>query len=82
MAEAKAWIMIPKSDKKAMEIVIDMHPLVLCKDCKWRGHEDDSPKWLPCFAINTNNDWYCANGERKEVMMDDSTIFQRNCAGT
>ena len=38
-------------------------PIVLCKDCKWRGHEDDSTKWIPCLAIRTNNDWFCADGE-------------------
>ena len=66
MAEAKAFVVIPKSDKKATEIVLDMYPLVLCEDCKWRGREDDSPKWIPCLAIRTNNDWFCADGVRKD----------------
>ena len=38
--------------------------------------DDGFYSWYP------NGDWFCANGERKEVMRDDSTIFQRNCAGT
>lgn len=42
-----------------------LQEVVRCKDCKWRGHEDDSPKWIPCLAIRTNNDWFCADGERE-----------------
>lgn len=50
--------------KTHIRIIVEPNT-VKCKDCKWRGHEDDSPKWIPCLAINTNNDWYCADWERK-----------------
>ena len=40
--------------------------LVRCKDCKWRGHEYDSTKWIPCLEIRTGADWFCANGERRD----------------
>ncbi len=66
MAEAKAWVMIPKSDKKATEMVIDMRPLVLCKDC------DNKECWgragdVVCGIDGTPHrpDWFCADGERR-----------------
>ena len=34
MAEAEAWVMIPKLDEKKTGCVLEMKPLVLCKDCK------------------------------------------------
>ena len=37
--------------------------IILCKDCKWRGHEYDSTKWIPCLVIRTGADWFCADGE-------------------
>lgn len=36
MAEAEAWVMIPKLDKDKTGCILDMRPLVLCKDCKHR----------------------------------------------
>jgi hypothetical protein len=67
MAEAKAWVMIPKSDKKATEIVIDMRPLVLCKDCK---HGEKVNSVYLCgksrgFGIAHDPDWFCADGKRR-----------------
>ena len=39
--------------------------IVTCKDCKYRGEGYiHSTKWLPCMAVKTNNDWFCADGER------------------
>lgn len=63
MAEAKAWVMIPKSYDKGAKVVIDMRPLVLCKDCVKRNFDD-----CPVFGWKgeTEDDWFCADGERKE----------------
>ena len=64
MAEAEAWVMIPKVKNKGTECVIDMRPIVLCKNCK---HWDEEEKncnikigWFYCDA-----DWFCADGERR-----------------
>jgi hypothetical protein len=58
MPEAEAWVMIPKVKNKGTECEIDMRPMVLCKDCKHR---------LECdYWIENGDDWYCADGERKE----------------
>lgn len=61
MAEAKAWVMIPKSDKKATEIVIDMNPLVLCKDCK--HYRKSTCSAGAGMAFPPLGDWFCADGE-------------------
>ena len=66
MAEAKAWVMIPKSDKKGIEMVIDMHPLVQCKDCKHK-EESVSPSWEAwCNRLHCgcDLDWFCADGQK------------------
>lgn len=73
MAEAEAWVVIPKSDKKATEIVLDMRPLVQCKDCKHRSEEmydyygDPEDKVYVCQIndIAKNPGWFCADGERR-----------------
>lgn len=68
MAEAKAWVMIPKSDKKATEIVLDMHQLVLCKDCVyWQDNNDGYPhvgcKWREDETPDPDD--FCSAGELK-----------------
>lgn len=72
MAEAKAFVIIPKSDKKATEIVLDMYPLVLCKDCKYVCFCDSTeiipniPVYAKCTltGIVHEPDWFCADGEK------------------
>lgn len=59
MADAGAWVIIPKLDKEKTGCVLDMRPLVLCKDCKYR---------LKCdYWIENGDYWFCADGERGEV---------------
>ena len=63
MAEAEAWVMIPKL-KNGTECVLDMRPLVLCKDCKHRGTYG-----CPVYVggdgkCSEPDDWFCAEGER------------------
>ena len=36
MAEAEAWVMIPKLDEKKTGCVLEMKPLVLCKTARIR----------------------------------------------
>lgn len=43
---------------------VEMVDIVRCKDCVWRN-DDSSPSWLPCMAIETNDDFYCATGIRR-----------------
>ena len=67
MAEAEAWVMIPKLDKYKTGCVLDMHPLVLCKDCDNR--ECDGRAGTIVCGITGNSHsrlWFCADGERKE----------------
>lgn len=71
MAEAKAWVMIPKlrdSTDDEVNMVLDMRPLVLCKDCKY-WHESEMHKgYGDCGQANgitlKSSDWFCADGER------------------
>lgn len=73
MAEAKAWVIIPKSVNKGTECVLEMLPLVLCKDCK---HFERIPREsvYDCHEYYCHNlldyvpspDWFCPNGEVKE----------------
>ena len=60
----KAIILIPKSLNKGTEIQMEVLPLVLCKECKKRYT-------VHCIQeeagnINNQDDWFCADGERKE----------------
>ena len=72
MAEAEAWVLIPKLDKDKTGCVLDMHPLVLCKDCKYWYFADNR---IPCERENVcgrngivvTPDWFCADGERRET---------------
>ena len=66
MAEHEAWVMIPKLDKDKTGCVIDMRPLVLCKNCKFRYKDEVS-----YVCVLTGNlrkaDWFCADGERADT---------------
>lgn len=65
MALADAWVMIPRLDKDKTGCVLEMHPLVLCKDCKWFS-EKGFCKHLDGGAGNIRPaDWFCADGERE-----------------
>ncbi len=81
MAEAEAWVIIPKLDRNKTGCVLDMRPLVLCKDCKHRpimpkDHTDGFDLKFPdnkcscqCedgwYSWYPEDNWFCANGERK-----------------
>ena len=44
---------------------VDAVAVVRCKDCKHRT-ELCGVGWLPCTDMAVNNNWYCADGERKD----------------
>ena len=77
MAEAEAWVMIPKLDKDKTGCVLDMRPLVLCNDCKHGSlycTEDVCGETLiECNRPDLGDvieihewKWFCADGKRKE----------------
>lgn len=42
--------------------------IVRCKDCKYwqdESERDEHPSWLPCMDVQTRNDFFCADGEKK-----------------
>ena len=45
---------------------VDAIEVVRCRDCKWRDDQKEATKWMPCRALVTPNDFYCASGERKD----------------
>lgn len=69
MAEAEAWVMIPKlrdiTDDE-VNMVLDMHPLVLCKDCK-HGRLYDCGRSVDCEfnELAKEPNFFCADGERR-----------------
>lgn len=69
MAEAKAWVMMANLNKDKTGCELEMYPLVLCKDCKYHFVDGDNVHFNMCL-LNHNrvqsDDWYCADGERKE----------------
>ena len=64
MAEAEAWVMIPKLDEKKTGCVLEMKPLVLCKDCK--HYRKDTCSAGAGMAFPPPDDWFCADGERRD----------------
>ena len=70
MAESKAWVMIPKlrdSTDDEVNMVLDMCPLVLCKECiHWDKHIEEcgNPDSV-CFRNGwCKPEWFCADGSR------------------
>lgn len=39
--------------------------IIRCRDCRWRKDQSDSTAWLPCRAIATPSEFYCAGAERR-----------------
>lgn len=43
--------------------------LIRCKDCRyWKSEKerDSQPSWLPCMAVETRKDFYCADGKQRD----------------
>lgn len=55
----------------------DVRPVVRCKDCKhWEtewspNYAQFGEHFCPFIGINTAPDWFCADGERREVDDED-----------
>lgn len=48
----------------ALALLKEQPEVVRCKDCKYYDHFNGCMSW---HDVNSNNDnWYCADGERKE----------------
>lgn len=70
MAEAKAWVIIPKLDSDKTGCVLQVFPLVQCKDCKHfervpRESVYDCHEYY-CHNLMdyvTSSEWFCADGE-------------------
>lgn len=39
--------------------------IIRCKDCRWHKDQSMATMWLPCSVINTTNNYYCADAERR-----------------
>jgi len=65
MIEAEAWIMIPKLDKDKTGCILDMHPLVLCKNCK--HYDENRGMCTKHYAHGNAETWFCADGERRDL---------------
>jgi hypothetical protein len=55
--------------KDVRELLNEQPEIVLCKDCMyWKEEQARSmqTKWLPCMEVQTNKNWFCADGERRD----------------
>ena len=59
---------IPVWKSKCTSENADMVEVVRCKDCKYSSMEErnNSPHWLPCMEMDTDYDWFCADGIAKD----------------
>ena len=53
----------------ALALLKEQEAVVRCKDCRWAEVSDNEHTW--CDHVDHEfchkNDWFCADGERKEV---------------
>ena len=67
--EAQAFVFIPTSKNKGTEVVLDIHPLVLCKNCEWwdKGYTEECRNSdSVCFSNGRcEPDFFCADGEER-----------------
>ena len=61
--EAEAWVMSAIADKDKTGCVLDMRPLVFCKDCRYLSEDTRiCILGIPHGYIDT---WFCAYGKRR-----------------
>ena len=62
----KAWVMMSHLNQEKTETLLEMYPLITCKDCKY-GEPMCKP-WddIVCTQNRATHcpDWYCADGEK------------------
>ena len=51
---------------EAIKVAVEELSRPRCGECKWR-HNDDRSFWTPCDTLKVRDDWFCADGERKEA---------------
>ena len=57
------WLFTPRQDKKdRTKIVVEQTEIVRCRNCRYY----DGCDWCNRHDIVTNDDWFCADGERGE----------------
>lgn len=57
----------PKTVIDEHGITIQLPDVVKCKFCKYWKDETErnkQPSWLPCMAVKTRADFYCADGDK------------------
>ena len=67
--KAEAMVMIPHLKDKGTTVEIETFPIVLCRDCKHRYVDGDNVRFNVCDLDHNkvqSDDWFCADGERKE----------------
>ena len=61
---AKHWDGHTEKDVTRL-LSLDVRPVVLCKDCKHRQHDEIlGQSW--CNGHRVPDDWFCADGEKRE----------------
>jgi len=47
---------------------VDAVPVVRCKDCIYRNDTEKGKAlmWLPCEEVRKGDNWFCAEGERRD----------------
>ena len=55
--------------RDALELLKEQSEIVLCKDCKYGEHMCKPWSDIVCIQNRAthNPDWFCADGERKEI---------------
>lgn len=63
------WLLTPRQDKKdRTKIVVEKTEIVRCRNCRHYNTEccADGYGWCHRRDFGTNDDWFCADGEKKE----------------
>lgn len=62
--KAKAFMMIPHSNRKSTAIEWMVAPLVMCCDCK--HYDGDNYCMKNGLIVRDDGRWFCADGEEEE----------------
>ena len=69
---AKHWDGHTEADVTRLLSLPDVRPVVLCRDCKhWDvdwvpNYAKENEHFCPIVALTTRDDWFCADGEKRE----------------
>lgn len=69
----QCWLLDPlptiRVKKDALALLKEQPEIVRCKDCVYHENEkarSNQTAWLPCMEMQTKNNWYCADGVKKD----------------